>query len=142
MASYYLNEAAIDLPERAFSDKTIHGLEAKLPGEKTLGVFVHRRSVEGHKSLRELVDEQVKLNEQRLMGFTVLDDEGTVVGGVPGVVLKTRWRSEKKELCQLQAHVVREGQHMIFAVSGPLDERAACDETFDSILSTLTWRTD
>ena len=142
MASYYLNEAALDLPERTFQDKTIHGLEAKLPGDKTLGVFVHRRAVAGDKNLRDLVDEHVRLNQQRLMGFTVLDEARAAVGGVPGFVLRTRWRSEKKELCQLQAHVVREGQHMVFAVSAPMDERAACDETFDSILATLTWRTD
>src|SRR5688572_21124998 len=113
MASYYLNEAALDLPDRTFQDKTIHGLEAKLPGDKTLGVFVHRRAVEGDKNLRALVDEHVRLNQQRLMGFTVLDEARAAIGGVPGFVLRTRWRSEKKELCQLQAHVVREGQHMV-----------------------------
>jgi hypothetical protein len=142
MASYYLNEAALDLPNRTFEDKTIHGLEAKLPGDKTLGVFVHRRPIEGEKSLRELVDEHVRLNQKRLMGFSVVDEVPAPVGGVPGFVLRTRWRSEKKELCQLQAHVVRGGQHMIFAVGGPIDERAACDEAFDSILATLTWRAD
>jgi hypothetical protein len=46
MASYYINEAVFDLPERTFDDKTIHGLEAKLPDGKTLGVLVHRRPIE------------------------------------------------------------------------------------------------
>ncbi len=46
MASYYLNEAALDLPERPFVDKTIHGLQCKLPSGKTLGVLIHRRPAE------------------------------------------------------------------------------------------------
>lgn len=142
MASYYLNEAVIDLPERPFLDKTIHGLEAKLPGDKTLGVLVHRRPVEGNKTLQELVDESITLNKTRLLAFKVLDEAERAVGGVPAILLRTSWRRENSELYQLQAHVVRDGNVIVFAVSGPLDEQAACDETFDSMVATITWRTD
>lgn len=146
MASYYLNEAVIDLPERPFADKTIHGLESKLPSGKTLGVLVHRRPIASEKpvsdgTLRELVDENVALNQKRLSGFTVLDQIQTAVGGIPGILLRTRWRNAGTIFYQLQAHVVFERKLVIIAVSGPLDEQAACDETFDSILATIAWRT-
>ncbi len=141
MANYYVNEAVFDLPERTFVDKTIHGLESTLPGDKTLGVFVHRRPIEGEKSLRELVDENIALNEMRLHAFTVLDEAQADVGGLPCVLLRTRFRLQGTVFYQRQAHVVFEGKRMIFAVSGPLAEQAACDETFDSILETITWRT-
>jgi hypothetical protein len=139
MASYYMNEAVFDLPERTFVDKTIHGLESKLPGDETLGVFVHRRPIEGEKSLRELVDENVALNDMRLHAYTVLDEAQADVGGLPGILLRMRWRHQGTMFYQRQAHVALEGKLMIFAVSGPLAEQAACDETFDSILGTITW---
>jgi hypothetical protein len=142
MSSYSLNEAVTHLPERPFIDKTIHGLETKLPGDKTLGVLVHRRPVDGTKSLRELVDDNITLNEKRLSRFSVLDEAQAAVGGLPGIVLSTQWRRESTTFYQLQAHVVFDSKLMIFAVSGPLDERAACEETFATILETITWRTE
>jgi hypothetical protein len=141
MANYYVNEAMLDLPERVFVDKTVHALEAKLPSGGTLAVFVHRRPIEGDKSLRELVGEHVALNQMRLSAFTVLDEVQADVGGLPGILLRTRWRLEGATYYQRQAHVAASGKLMIFAVSAPVDEQAACDESFESILQTVTWRT-
>jgi len=150
MASYYMNEAGFELPERTFVDKTIHGLEATPAEGGTLAVFVHRRpikresaggsDIEQEGPLRELVDENIALNLKRLSAFAVVEDTAASVGGLPGFVLRTRWRQNKLTFCQLQAHVIFEGVHMIFAVGAPLTEEPACDETFDSILQTLTWR--
>jgi hypothetical protein len=132
MASYYLNEAVIDLPERRFVDKTIHGLEAKLPGDKTLGVLVHRRPV---------ADENIELNQRRLGSFTVIDEKEALVGGLPAILLRTSWRREGRDLYQRQAHVIVGTQVLILAVSAPLDERRACDDTFAIMVETITWRT-
>lgn len=142
MSLYYLNEAVLDLPERTFVDKTIHGLESKLPNEKTLGVFVHRRPIEVDATLRALVDENVAMNERRLSGFVVEDDRELTVDGRPTRVLRTRWRQAQRENVQLQAHVVLDKTHLIFAVGGPLEEREACEETFATLLETLTWRAE
>jgi hypothetical protein len=142
MANYYVNEAAFDLTDRVFVDKTVHALESKLPSGQTLAVFVHRRPIEGSKSLRELVDENVALNEMRLSAFKVLDEVQADVGGLPGILLRTRWRLGGTMYHQRQAHVAASGKLMIFAVSAPFDEQAACDETFETILQTITWRSD
>lgn len=142
MSSYYLNEAVIDLPERPFVDKTIHGLEAKLPGGKTLGVLVHRRPLEGAQPLRQLVDESVALNVKRLLGFSVTAETEAVVGGLPAIFLQTRWRNERASFYQAQAHVVVDETLLIFAVSGPLDEQAICDQTFARLVESITWRAD
>jgi hypothetical protein len=111
------------------------------PGQK-VALFVRRRAVDGTRTLRELVAENVALNEARLVGYTVLADAEAPVGGLPGVLLQTRWRLGAEVFHQRQAHVVVGGTHMVFAVSGPLDEWAACDEAFASLLETLTWRAD
>jgi hypothetical protein len=140
MANYYVNEAVLDLPERPFLDRTIHALESELPNDQTLGVFVHRLPIEGGKSLRELVDENIALNQTRLPFFAVLDEVQADVGGLPGILIRTRWRIQRAKFYQRQAHVIVNGKLMIFAVTTPLDEQAAGDETFDSILQTITWR--
>jgi len=139
MRLYYLNEAVIDLPELGFVDSTIHGLEAQLPNEKTLGVLVHRRPVEQGKTLRRLVDENVELNQKRLRAFIVESEREALVGGLPGILSCARWRNEQRENVQLQAHVIVEQTWMIFAVSAPLEERRACEETFSAMLETLVF---
>ncbi len=140
MANYYMNEAALDLPSAAFVDATIHALEAKLPSGETLAVFVHRSPIEGGKSLRALVDEHIAMNTTRLAGFAVLEDAPRAVGGMPGLHLRTRFRMDGATLCQLQAHVVVSGAWMVFAVSAPERESAACEEAFDRLLRSLAWR--
>lgn len=136
-----MNEAVFDLPERVFVDETVHALEAKLPSGQTLAVFVHRRPIEGGKGLRELVDENVALNRMRLSAYAVLDEVQADVAGLPGILLRTRWRLEGAMFHQRQAHVAVAGKLMIFAVSALQGEQAACDEAFDSLLQTITWRT-
>lgn len=140
MPSYDVNEAVFDLPERVFTDKTIHALEAELPGGQRLAVFLHRRPIEGGKSLRAHVEENVALNQTRLSAYAVLDQVEAPVGGLPGILLQARWRHEGATYQQRQAFVEVDGQLMIVAVSAPLAEQAAGDEAFDSILQTIRWR--
>ena len=141
MANYYVNEAVFDVTERVFVDKTVHAIETKLPSGQTLAVFIHRRPIEEGKTLRELVDENIALNDMRLSAYKVLDEVQAKVGGLPGILLQTRWRLEGTTYNQRQAHVIVQGKLMIVAVSTPLDEEAACDEAFESILQTIAWRT-
>ena len=77
----------------------------------------------------------------RLSAYKVLDEVQAKVGGLPGILLQTRWRLEGTTYNQRQAHVIVQGKLMIVAVSTPLDEEAACDEAFESILQTIAWRT-
>lgn len=142
MANYYVNEAVFDLSERGFVDKTVHALETKLPSGQTLAVFFHRRPIEAGKGLRELVGENITLNDMRLSGYKVLDEAEANVGGLPGILLRARWKLEGAEYHQRQAHVVVQGKLMIIAVSVLLDDEAACDEAFESILKTIAWRTE
>jgi hypothetical protein len=140
MANYYINEARFALPERSFIDRTVHALESKLPGGGVLDVFVLRRPMEEGKSLRELVDGHVTADKKRLSGFTILDETEATVAGGPAILLRSRWRHEGSTFYQLQAHVAFDGTSMLFGVTGPLAERAACDETFEGILQSLAWR--
>lgn len=142
MANFYINEAVFDLTERAFVDKTIHALETKLPSGQSLAVFMHRRPLQGKKNLRELVQENIKLNDMRLGAFQVVDDVEANVGGLPGILLRTRWKLEGTAYQQRQAYVILRDKLMIVAVSTPVEEEAAGDEAFEKILKTIAWRTE
>jgi hypothetical protein len=140
MATYYINEALFALPERDFVDRTVHVVESRLPSGDALGVIVGRRRMEEGKSLREMVDGHVADDKKRLGGFTLLDQTEATVAGAPAILVRSRWRNEGSVLYQLQAHVALDWTWMLFAVTGPLAERAACDETFEGILQSLVWR--
>jgi hypothetical protein len=140
MANYYINEAAFALPEMAFVDRTVHLLEAKLPGGDALGVIVMRRRMEEGKTLRELVEGYVATDVKRLVGFTVLDETEATVAGAPAILLCSRWRHEGSVLYQRQAHVAVDWMWMLFAVTGPFAERAVCDEAFEGLVAGFVWR--
>lgn len=142
MANYYVNEAVFDVTERRFVDKTVHALETKLPSGQTLAVFIHRKPIEGGKSLRNMVDENIALNDMRLSGYKVLDQAEANVGGFPGILLRARWKLEGTTYHQRQAHVAVKDKLMIVAVSTPVDDEPACDEAFEGILKTIAWRTE
>lgn len=140
MSSYYMNEAAFDLPAAGFVDETTHAVESKLPSGGTLGVFVHRQRVDAGASLAALVAEHVALNETRLALYAVRDERHLVAGGVPAIALRARYRLAGVTYEQRQLHLVLGGQRMIFAVSAQEDDAAACDEAFDALVASLAFR--
>jgi hypothetical protein len=140
MTTYYLNEASFALPDREYVDRTVHVLEAKLPGGDALGLLVLRRPILEGQTLRELCKGHVDDDARRLGGFAVIDETQATVAGAPAILVRSRWRHSGKALYQRQAHVAVGWMWMLFAVTGPLSERAACDEAFESVLSTLAWR--
>jgi hypothetical protein len=87
-----------------------------------------------------LVDEHVAGDAKRLSGFTVLEETEAALAGAPAILIRSRWRNEGSVLYQRQAHVAVDWGWMLFAVTGPLAERAACDEVFEGILESLSWR--
>jgi hypothetical protein len=140
MATYYINEAAFTLPDGEFVDRTVHVLEKKLPGGDSLGVLVLRRRVEDGTTLREIVTKHLADDAKRLNGFTVLDTIETTLAGAPAIVVSARWRHAGKVLYQRQAHLAVDWTWMLFAVSGPLSDREACDEAFEGLAGSLAWR--
>jgi hypothetical protein len=142
MASYYMNEAAFELPEAGFVDETTHALESTLPSGGKLGVFVHRRRVDPGLTLRAAVDEHIALNDTRLALYEVVDQQPVAAGGVPAIALRARYRLGGVTFEHRQLYLVRGGQRMIFAVSAPVDEVEARDEAFDALVASLAFRAD
>lgn len=140
MATYYINEAAFALPDWTFIDRTVHILEAPLSGDVPLSVAIRRLPM-NEKNLRTLVDEEVATTTAKTKGFTVIDEEEVLVADATGILIRARCRFREVAHYQRQAHFAYDDTWISFAVAGPYADRAACDETFDRIVHSLSWRT-
>lgn len=140
MPNYYVDEAVFALPERHFVDRTIHSLESPLAGKDPLSVTIRRVPLAEGKTLQELVDQEVSGSTARATSFTVLEQAEVALGGSPAIVLRVRWRTGDVAYHQRQAHVGFNGTWIALAVTSPYADRAACDEAFDRIVNSLTWR--
>lgn len=136
-----MNEAAFALPEGDLTDKTAHTLEHRLPGGGTLEIVVLRRPMEVGKTLRESVDGYIASSEKRMSGFSVLESADTAVAGASAIQVRSRFRHDGKVIYQIQAHVILDGTWMLLVVTAPLTDQAACDQAFDNIRQSFTWRT-
>lgn len=140
MPNYYINEAVFTLPEKGFVDRTVHMLESPLSGDVPLSVAIRRVPLSEGKTLRQLVDEEVATTTAKTKGFTILDDVEVSVADTPAILLRARCRFQEIAHYQRQAHFAFDGTWIALAVAGPIADRAACDETFDRIVQSLTWR--
>lgn len=150
MPNYYVNEAMFALPDLGFVDHTLQRLELPLsgaagpsddaPSVDPLGIEIRRVPMERGKSLRELVEGDTAATTAKVNGFTVLDRTEVALSDAPAVLLRTRFRARDVAYYQLKAHVAVARTWIVFVVTAPFAERAACDETFDRMLQTLEWR--
>lgn len=140
MTTYYVNEAVFALPERGFVDRTVHMLESPLSGDVPLSVAIRRLPLAEGNTLRELVDEEVAATTAKTKGFTVIDEAEVSVADTPAILLRARCRFRDIAHYQRQAHFAFDGTWIALAVAGPYADRAACDETFERIVHSLTWR--
>lgn len=140
MPNYYVNEAVFTLPERGFVDRTVHMLESPLPGDVPLSVAIRRRPLAGGNTLRQLVDEEIAATTAKTKGYTILDDAEVSVADTPAILVRARCRFKDIAHYQRQAHFAFDGTWIALAVAAPYAERAACDETFERIVNSLSWR--
>jgi hypothetical protein len=142
MPTYYVNEAVFSLPERTFVDRTLHRFESPLPGsEDPLQVEIRRVPMGPGKPLRRLVDDEIADKKAKVNGFTLVDEAEVALSGAPAIVLRARLRARDGVYHQLQAHVAVEGTWLAIVVTGPAEERAACEDTFERIVRGIAWRT-
>lgn len=141
MSTYYVNEAVFALPNWNFVDRTVHMLESPLSGDVPLSVAIRRLPIPDGTNLRALVDEELATTTTRTKGFAVTDDEDASVAETTAILIRARYRARDIAHYQRQAHFAYDDTWIALAVAGPYADRAACDETFDRIVQSLTWRT-
>jgi hypothetical protein len=138
MPTYYMNEGAFEL--EGFHDRTVHALDTTLPDGRRIALVVSRLELPAGKALREGVDDHVRKQGARLSGYTLLDRRDTDGWGAPAIEIRARWRHEGKLVYERQTHLVLFDKWMFFGLTGPFDEREACEEHMERIRTSLRLR--
>jgi hypothetical protein len=142
MWTFYMNEAALDLPDDAVDRSTTHvvmSTESGMPA--TFEVERLNRGASG--KLQDDYASYVSDLRVRLRRFSVVfqreglvDDEGALEVGV-------RWQNaDQKAMYTRQTHLYRGATWVILAIEGAFEAREELDALFERLLATLRFRTD
>lgn len=140
MSTYYTNEAAFDLPEIGFKDKTVTLLEAQTPKGAEMALMLQRFPLPVGKSLRETVQAHLAGATRKLRGWTVLFERDIEISASPAIELGASWRGEGGMVYTRQAHLAVGNTWLVVAGNAPLAEREAGDQVFEHVISTLSVR--
>lgn len=143
MTSYFLDEAAIEIPEGPpIVDRTVHVLE--VPGGPDGGadmrLVVERDTIAEGETLAARVEKRLGEHATKLRGFTVLGEEEKNLGGLPGLVVRARWRHPKGLVHTVEGHVASRGRHLALLASARVERADACDAWAASIFESIRFR--
>lgn len=139
MSTFYVNEAAFDLPDIGFIDQTVHVLEA-VTESGTVGMFMHRAPLPADKSLREMAAGQLEHERRTLTGHGVLFESEAEVGGAPALRFGTRWRGEKHMVYQHLAFIALADTWLLLGVNAAMEHRDMADKVMEHVLASFRLR--
>jgi hypothetical protein len=142
MRTFYMNEAALVLPDDAV-DRTTTNVLLSTPSGARATFVVERLDIALGQTLREACLSYTREIETRLRAFsTVFEREGSI-DGAPALEVGVRWRNDAGDMMYTrQAHLRLEAAWMILAIEGPLDVREELDALFEPILASVQLRSD
>lgn len=140
MGVYFVNEAAFEIADGLFEDRTVHVLAARddLPGDVSL--LVTRSGYRPGESLLDAVARHVDRERRSFSGWGELMTRQGIVDGAPLVEICTRWRGSGGLVYQHQAHIGLERAILLIVATGPVAEREACDAHVERALRTFRTR--
>lgn len=141
MSTYYMNEAAFDVPPVGFVDQSVTYLEAPVgDGDEHIVLMVERHPAED-RELGAIVGEHLLDARKRLRSYVVLEQKERVVEEVAAIDLAARFVDDDGTAYTRSVHMVSHGLWLIIAAEGPFEHRGACDECLEHVLSTFRLRT-
>ncbi len=142
VATFYMNEAALVLPEGA-KDRSTTQVFLTTPSGARATFVVERFDVAPGQTLREACAAYTRDLRLRLRGFTTLFEREAALDGSPALEVGVRWRSEAGDPTYTrQTHLRLGATWMIVAIEGPSHLRAELDAMFDPILASIRLRSD
>jgi hypothetical protein len=94
------------------------------------------------KTIRQLAAQRMAAEMVRLAGYAVVEQREVAWCDTPAFEFASRWRNEGVAYYQRQVHFAPDGLWRSFSLSGPLVSRAACDEWFEQIRTSLRLRVE
>lgn len=136
-----MNEAAFDLPEVGFVDRSVTYLEAPIgDGDESISLVVERASAE-ERDLARIVDEHIADARKRLRGYAPIHRRERTVERMPALDLAARFVDDDGSAYTRSVHLVLDDVWILIASEGPAEHRGFCDECLEHVLSTLRLRT-
>lgn len=132
-----MNDGAFDLLDAGFVDKTVTFLEGTGPSGEPTSLIVERGPVPKGETLASLVKGHVDGANRRLVGYSVLAQQGIEVVGLEGIEVIARWRQDDAMVYSRQAHIVLGRTWMILAAESDVRDRAFTDEVLSRALATF-----
>ncbi len=139
--TYYVNEAAFELPDLEFSDRTVNELAATTDSGAELDVLVARTPLPSGKSLLDVVKAHQDQERRSLRAWAIVFEREGVFDGSAAIEVGIRWRGDDGMVYQRQTHLGLADHVLLLVANGPLEERPACDACMDRMLATLKLRT-
>jgi len=142
MRTFYMNEAALALPDDAV-DRTTTNVLLSTPSGARATFVVERLDIELGQTLREACFSYTRELETRLRAFsTVFEREGSI-DGAPALEIGVRWRNNAGDMTYTrQAHLRLEEAWLILAIEGPLEVREELDALLEPILASVQFRSE
>jgi hypothetical protein len=140
MRTFYMNEAALLLPDNAV-DRTMTHVLLTTPSGVRATFVVERLELPLGQTLREARVSYTREVQTRLLAFSTLFEREGSVDGAPALEIGARWRNDGGEMRYTrQAHLGLEESWMILGIEGPLEVREELDGIFDPILASVQFR--
>jgi hypothetical protein len=135
--TFYMNEAAFDLPVRDIADRTVNELIFESSDGSSFSLTVHRQSIPPNETLASLVAANLEKALRALPFHSLLFQREIELAGVPGIDVAVQWRGEQSMLYTRQAHIALRGAWLVFAGNAPLAARAECDALLGRVLASF-----
>lgn len=142
MSTFYMNWAAFELATAEVVDRTTYTVEIRHPDHEKIRLVIWYMPAPLEKTVRQLAAQRVAEEMARLDGYTVLEQREVSWCDTAALEVASRWRHQGAAYYQRQAHFVPDGLWRSFSLAGPLASRAACDEWFEQIRTSLRMRDD
>ncbi|HVY48403.1 MAG TPA: DcrB-related protein [Minicystis sp.] len=141
MPIYLTNEASFDL-DAAFTDLTLHDLEAPLEDGARVGLWLSREALPAEGTLRDAARARVAERRQRLDGYRVLAERDAEIGGADALELSAQFREGDAIVYERQAHFASGRVWYCLTSRAPVADRAACDAAIERVAATLLFRAE
>lgn len=142
MSTYYMNWAAFELSTAEAVDRTTYNIQIRHPDHENIRLVIWYMEAPLGKTLRQLAASRVAEEMARLSGYTILEQREVPWGDAPALEIASRWRHAGAAHYQRQAHFITDDLWRSFSLGGPLASRAACDEWFEQIRTSLRLRSE
>ena len=140
MGVYYVNEAAFEIDDAAFEDRTVHVLASRDDLATDVSLLVSRSPYRAGETLAENVTRHVDRERRALTGWRQLFQREAQIEDAPMIELATRWKGAAGLVYQRQAHIGLARVVLLVVANGRIEDQELCDAHVARALETFRTR--